>query len=686
MRRSPFLAILIASLTTAPSLAGAQEPPPLAGLFPQRAPIDVPADGLVRLALPVEVIAAARPDLSDVRIFDADGEEVPYLVDRGDRPLPDVENETTPAGTVLPIDLARQRERVPGGISRSRESLVVESPGTPPDGAHWVLSIDSARPSFVATVHVLALADDGTERAVATGSFYRLTMPSRERLELALPGIATHPGERLRIELTTEDGYVEPALTLTAHRAAAHPPSATVPLAITAQRRERGRTILVIDRPPGIVPERLAIATSTASFLRAIDVVAIDVDRGRRPIGAGYVFRVEGVPGAEELDLAVLPASGGRLEIAIDDGDSPPLAAPSVLAIVRRPSLVFEGRSASMLRFGGGRVRPPRYDLQSLFGTRAFEELTGRLEGTAALGPIERDPDFDPRPALDFAMRPGAALDLSRHRSVAPLTIATTLEGLSRVTLGADVLAAARTDRRDLRVIDETGRPWPHLLAPATAPIEIMLAPGPATADPRPGWSRHELRAPVERIAAQTIRIDTAATFVDRDVEVCGIAPDGDEITLGYASLVRRPSIEGDLIVSLTGDRVATLFLRVHDGDEQPLTIDGVRAELATDDLYVTAPAGAYRVLAGDDDARAADYEIARARALVLAVEAEPASLGPIAPSPAYRPPGALERITTDVAIVWSVLILAVLVLGVLTLRVARHAPSPEEEATTAES
>ena len=62
--------------------------PDLARLFPHEAQVHVPkGKGLARLRLPPEVLEATRGDLADVRLFDAEGGEVPFLLDSARRPL-----------------------------------------------------------------------------------------------------------------------------------------------------------------------------------------------------------------------------------------------------------------------------------------------------------------------------------------------------------------------------------------------------------------------------------------------------------------------------------------------------------------------------------------------------------------------------------------------------------------------
>jgi hypothetical protein len=43
---------------------------------------DISTTGLVKISLPVETLDAARPALEDLRLYDAAGNEVPYLIER----------------------------------------------------------------------------------------------------------------------------------------------------------------------------------------------------------------------------------------------------------------------------------------------------------------------------------------------------------------------------------------------------------------------------------------------------------------------------------------------------------------------------------------------------------------------------------------------------------------------------
>jgi len=46
--------------------------------------LEVPAQGLVRINVPVATLDVAQPGLEDLRIIDSTGNQVPYLIDTSD--------------------------------------------------------------------------------------------------------------------------------------------------------------------------------------------------------------------------------------------------------------------------------------------------------------------------------------------------------------------------------------------------------------------------------------------------------------------------------------------------------------------------------------------------------------------------------------------------------------------------
>ncbi len=659
-------ASLLASLSLVPQLARAQEPPDVARLFSHEADVSTPGQGPYRVGLGPEVLAQCQPDLSDVRLYDASGREIPWLLDSAGR-LPRGAAEVIASHSAPALEATRGREGTP--LTSFRETYTLAAPEAAPARAEWNLVVDVRREAFVAAIRVVELVPGGAERELVSTSLYRMQAPTRERLRFAVPGTTS---ANLRVELTGQDGFVEPLFRWEATRLVRGATTLTIPLEIAERRAEPGRTILVVTRPEGTIPDRLRFATSTSAFARVLRIDDLTST-------SGEIHRVPSVRDAESLDVAVPPLRGATFTITIDDGDSRALEGLTVSAVVSQPSLVvFE--PASLLRFGGGRVRAPRYDLELLSGSWMIDRLIdGSTTPTDAIvGPARPSPGWDPAPALAFLHRPGVVVSPTEYRFVAPLSVETAPEGASRFLLSPAALSALDEDRADLRIVDAQARQWPFLMT-ARPSMTIPLAISPAARDG--DETRYALRLPVERANLTELRLVADAELISRRARVVGIDARGDEVTLGSGVLEHAPGQAEPMSVSLSGLRVSELALLVEDGDESPLAFSSIEARLETSEIFLIAPPGSYRMLLGNEAANAPAYDIERARGLLIAIPPAAAMLGPLARNPEFHEPGLIEAAGTQTVALWLVLVLAVLVLGALTLRASRdpaeETPSP---------
>src|SRR6185295_6265547 len=117
-----------------------------------------------------------RPDLSDLRIVDDGGVEVPYLVDSG--PDPDTRRDLT--RTVVPqlLDTRVEEIRSENGPPIHRETFEIEAPPALPEGS-WSLELQANRPRFVRQSDLAAIASDGhATELLAAESIFRLTDPT----------------------------------------------------------------------------------------------------------------------------------------------------------------------------------------------------------------------------------------------------------------------------------------------------------------------------------------------------------------------------------------------------------------------------------------------------------------------------------------------------------------------------
>lgn len=666
MKRLSSLVFVLALL--APSLALAQAAPPDASrLFSHQADVVQLGATSYRLPLSAEVLSICRPDLSDVRLYDYVDQEIPWMLDSATRLLtPETEQISQVSAPVLET-VTHEVEGTPRAPTGYREVYEIAGPGDPPSRAAWDLAIGSLRDHFVADVRVILTDADGTERELGRASAFRFVGPLRERLRIPV----TAPGlGHVRIEIHGRDGFLDPTFTWLATRRARAAEELVVPLVITSRVREGTQTVLTINRPEGIVPETLRFTTTTTAFLRSVHVETSGASTD------GSLWRAPGDSGAESLEVPAPAAREPTFVVRIDDQDSPALEELGVAAVLARPVLVYFTQ-AHVLRFGGGRTRAPHYDLSALQGSWAVDQL---LDGRdtpldATLGPITESPQWTNEPALAFLQRAGVAVPPDQHAYSAPLEVTAAHEGGSRFVLDASILAAARQDLADLRIVDAQGQQWPYLFRD-TDPLHVAVTIGAGVRDG--AETRYEVPLPVPRVAASELHVDPDAPLVSRAARLLGVDARGDERELTNTTLSRFPGDETTpLVIGLDPmQRIASLALLVTDGSETPLVFRAAELRVPTREVVLVAPPGSYRVLVGDDDAAAPTYEIESVRGLLDTIPLDDAVLGALAANPAHHEPTFWERTDTSTLGLWAVLALAVLVLGVLTWRASRM---PEE-------
>jgi hypothetical protein len=394
--------------------------------------------------------------------------------------------------------------------------------------------------------------------------------------------------------------------------------------------------------------------------------------------------------GVEELELPLRAARGDRLRVVIDDGDSPPLTGLALTAVFGQPSLVASldaaggADPAAILRFGGGRASVPRYDLsgfrpeagREIYGRRAEALLRLYDPGTVQagrLGPTRPNAAFDAAPALLFAMRPGASIDTRAFALRRPIRVQPSPEGLARLSLAPEDLAALRPDLADLRIVDDASRQWPYLVERAESSIEIPLAVAQASKNRA---TTYRLSGSVSPLFVDRITVATDAPFFDREFRLSGFAGDAADVVLARGRFARAAGSGAPVAIEFSPVRVEHLTLTIEDGDDAPLTIRSIEARSRVPDVFVAAPAGAYDMLLGAAGAEAPRYELERVRDVVLAVTAGDVRVQPLEKNPGYK---LSARFTQgkgpEQTLLWTAIVAAVVILGGLTLRLSRQNP-----------
>ena len=136
-----------------PAVSLGEQPSDLATLFPRQASIAAPTAGkLVRLKLSAEVLGSCRSDLSDLRIFDTNGREVPFVIESGLAAWSSLEAITVVPAKIL--DAQRETEERENAPALRRERYVIEPPPRPPAGAWWDLALGVGAPDFASRIEV----------------------------------------------------------------------------------------------------------------------------------------------------------------------------------------------------------------------------------------------------------------------------------------------------------------------------------------------------------------------------------------------------------------------------------------------------------------------------------------------------------------------------------------------------
>ena len=684
--RKVALALWWSLVAAAVSPRALSQPADLRTLFPSQADVFAGSSRLSRLELPPDVIAACRPDLSDLRIVDAGGKEVPYLIDSKKA----VETEVEVEQRVTPelLEVKRQTIERPTGPPLRRETYELSFPEERSQTGAWDLVFQSRRANFVRRVEVSAVESNGSKvKLVENGSVFRLRNPVHEKTRLSLPDGTAN---RLVVTLEGEDGFfLDPAFHLETSRTVLRERAIVELREISRQELDR-KTVVELARPRGLVPDLLQVSTTTRSFNRAVEIRDEGPGGSNSAVGGGIVFRFPALATVEDLEVRVSAARGDRLRVEIDNGDSPALEDLTFSVVVRRPALLFslEGLGATepsgTLFFGGGRAYRPRYDLQRLWsvlpagwdGTRGDGE---KLYASARLGEVSENPRFDASPILAFAMRPGAEIEARGYTHRRELHATPSEEGLIRVQLGLEDLAHAREDLADLRIIDDQSRQWAYLLESRAGSSRMELKV--SGTESKGGTSAYQLSLPAVPAKIDELTLETSLPFFDRGYRLLAKLQSerGEEsVALAQGRLVRRAGEARSLVIPIQPKRIDSLELIVEDGDDAPLTFDRIEGGFPVPEVYFVAPEGDYSLLLGNPEATAPTYELERVRSVVLAVKSSDASAGPLIENPAFS---AAARLGTQAgaqqALLWVALGLAVAVLAGLTLKLARREQTP---------
>jgi hypothetical protein len=490
-------------LRPAPQPFGYERPVTPGGLGRNRLPVD----GALLAGSSARSGAAL---LSDLRLFDAQGREVPYLLISPPRKEPQWVR-----GAILPIpqtkvasgfeaDLGSLRRidrlRVVGLPAPFLKRLRLEGSG---DRARWTV--------LVAEGTLFDLPDEGlsgTEVAFPEGEhrWLRLAWNDAKSGRVPLP-------ERVEARLAGSGGAAEPLLE---------------PVPFERRESEPDKSRFRLRLPSAGLPiAAIEVAVGSGNVHREAAVFESRLAGGRISpfrLGAATLRRAERDDAAAAgMTVRISPPAEAELELVVEDGGNPPLDVAAVTAHYEGlPWIYFESPDGAPLtaRFGAPGLSRPRYDLEAV--RPAVLRRDGPAPAAAAWGESRTTaPDTGPRGAMPHVPA-GAAIDLGGFRVSRPIPPGP--PGLTALRLDAAALAVS-PGLSDVRIATADGRQVPYLLETLGEPLVVRLPVPRKAEDPRPRspgesgrLSFHRVELPFDRLPGARLELTTTARVFTRHV------------------------------------------------------------------------------------------------------------------------------------------------------------------------
>jgi len=320
---------------------------------------DLKAPGLVRFAIASDVYGKSNADLSDVRVIDDAGGEVPYAVD-----------QRSSAQTVdwIAVPLSEQ------GFVRSQYTQAVADVGNAGD-LHNELTVDTSADEFSTWVEVAASPDERTWRVVRTKApIYRF---SSDGLQGNLVVSFSPTRDRwLRIRVLRGTDQFPISGCLVANAVSVTPELATVMSALKVDASAPAhQTRLTADfGAPNIPVSAIGLQTSTAEFYRTVEVSTSDDGVTWNDAGQGDVYRDPRA--GTSLQIHFPEARGRYWRVVVYNRNDLPLTRlqATLLATPRYVSFRAEPGKRYRLIYANAAADAPQYDFSRL--TTADDRLS----------------------------------------------------------------------------------------------------------------------------------------------------------------------------------------------------------------------------------------------------------------------------------------------------------------------
>jgi hypothetical protein len=621
-------------------------------------------------------IATATGGLTDLRLYDASGRDVPYLLVA----RPAVEPTWRAAGAILPIAAVEtEREKTSGFEADLAALFVIDR-----------VRLDALPPPYLKRVR-LEGSGDRTRWTVLVAEGTVFDLPESDLRQTSLSFDA---GSYRYLRVTWDDARsarIARMPAVSAREVTAALPSAPLTTPVTFERRpsEPGRSRFHLRLPGGRLPlAAITLDVAGGRILRDAEVYEARLTGGEAApalLGRSKLKRVEqGALTASALRVPIEAPVEADLDLVVDDGDNPPLDVRGIAAeFAELPWIYFEAPDGAIVaRYGNSSLAAPQYDLEAARTSLRIDAVADAAWGVPRSRTAEENATgiAPPLPTV------GAPVDVSGFRFVRDIPPGDA--GLVAVRLDEGALAHSRgagTRFADVRVIDAEGRQIPYLVERASEPLSIDLSPVKVTErtaalDLVPASETiYRIDWPYPGLPSPRLVVTTSARVFKRSIRVA-VEREADRRrrdpwveTVSRASWVHadqdRPA--PSLVVSLPTIDAKQVLLIIEEGDNSPLPIGSARLLLPSYRMRLFRESGQrLRLAYGRSDLAPPSYDLALLAPRVFGVASSEISAGPARD----ERPGAVALVSPRVF--WGVLAGAVIVLLGLITRLVRKPSS----------
>ncbi len=617
--------------------------------------------GPIKFSLPPATQDAAQPDLRDLRIIDASGKEIPYLLLT---PVAPVGNKIAPkvfrteltdkatilfieTGTAQPLDFIELETGATSFIKPVRIDLST-------DGENWNY-FDSNLPVF--------RQDGATKTTIPLGQkiapHVRLTINDEQSRPIAITGAY------LQVSNTT--------------------PSPTEPFTPRIVRTEEftGETVITLDLgAANLSLASLEISTEDTLFARNVTVAVQEIHNDQiseRPLARGTIFQIaldlnSDVSGLQIPVDASIPSR--EVLVHIRNDDSPSLRIREIQAR-RTPLHVVIAPNAPgrfELLTGNTQTTPPHYDLAAL-----ATEL-GQLQTSPVLisEPTKNASYRQTDPLADLTLE-GAVLDISpwKHQRV----VHPTRPGVQQIELDLHALANTRSDFADIRLM-QSGKQVPFIIERTGHSRDLIFSPVEAPDPKRPSVSRWKFPLSQAGLPLSQLVIHSPTKLFDRSLSLFEVLKNhlGDTYQRNVSTQVwmRKPAENSQPLIIALSERMQSdsLWIETDNGNNPPLKLQRLQAFFPVVRLLFKAThTEPFDLVYGNPAATAPRYDVSLIANQLLNAKRVPALLGSVQ---TIVPTTSPLKGASGGVLLWAVLaiVLAIVVVLLLVL-VAKLLPKP---------